>query len=161
RSRVRTRGASAVCHRLTQVWGRGVEEIQAGETIGQGAGDLWVAGKERVVVRLLPGREQGLILLHRPRQPRVGSRPLLAALRQAVEAGAPVFPLSHDEPPSERLSRATARAHRFLTLSTLRPMRRATSGKPSPSRWARMITSRYLSGRCCSASASSTACSRR
>ena len=43
---------------------------------------------------------------------------------------------------SERRSRTRARAHRFFTLSTLRPILRATSGKVSDSRCRMMMTSR-------------------
>src|SRR5438876_353153 len=54
----------------------------------------------------------------------------------------PAAQFSCELSPSERRKRARALAQRFLTLLTLRPMRWATSGKLSPSRCDRIITSR-------------------
>ena len=55
---------------------------------------------------------------------------------------AAAFRLIHGQAPNERRKRTSARAHSFSTLSTVRPMRRATSGKLSSSKCRKTITSR-------------------
>src|SRR5262249_49401099 len=56
--------------------------------------------------------------------------------------GLPGFGRVHGGPPIAVRSWARARAHSFFTLSRVRSMRPATSGKLRPSRWRRMMPSR-------------------
>src|SRR5262245_6763709 len=98
--------------------------------------------EECMPVRLLAGLQPGAILLHRPDEPLVLARPAPCCLREVVRGEVLGPGSTHGAPPSEPRSRPTARAHRFFTLFRERPMRRATSGKLSPSRWDRIITSR-------------------
>src|SRR5207245_1100509 len=129
--------------RLTQLWSGLVNKLQTVETLRQGLGDLGIAREKRLPLWFTSGFERGpvffegadhwgvlqpdcgLFTVHRF----IGVR---SARMTAVISNRPVFAFLHEEPPSERRKRARARAQRFFTLLTLRPMRLATSGKLSP-----------------------------
>src|SRR5262249_40230171 len=103
------------------------------EAVGEFGGDVGVAREELLPVGPVPGRQRRLILLQGGHQlGRLGVVPP----DRGVTVGA------HTSVPRTCLSRASARTHNFSTLSTVRPIRRATSGKLSASRWRRTITSR-------------------
>src|SRR5207302_712808 len=122
-----------------------VNELQAVKALRQGLGYPRMAREKLIPVWLAPGFERDSIFLQGADDKGIlqPSRRLFVVHRffgaeservNAVTADRPVITFLHEEPPSERRKRARARAQRFFTLLTVRPMRLATSGKLSPSR---------------------------
>src|SRR5438067_337025 len=131
-----------------------MHKLQAIETLGQRLGDLRMACQEHVPIELRSRFQGGEIFLHCSDHPRI-VQGHGGCVREHVGL------VTHNGPPSAERNSAKAGVHIFFTLSTVRPIRCATSANFNPSRWRKTITSRYSAGKRAKALASSTACSRR
>src|SRR5436305_2056984 len=114
---------------LGQAGPGGVHHLEAGQAVAQDVGHVGVMGQEVLQRRPLSGLEGGLVLLDRLQDARV---------IEGVDAMVGL----HSCPSISRRSDASPRTQSFLTLSTLRPICWAMSGKACCSRWRRTITSR-------------------
>src|SRR5205823_14439094 len=110
-----------------------------------------MASQELLPVGSLAAFQSGKVLLQGSDHPRIiragrrkgrGARLPTAFLRPWLGFKQRVFQRLHGEPPRERRSRSKARAHSFLTPSTVLSMCCATSGKLNPSRCRKTSTSR-------------------
>ena len=130
-----------------------LHELQTVQTFGQRLGHLGVAGQKYPAVRLLARFEGGQVIVQRLDHARIilphgRGRMRIASRRSKIDrtrifhARSSIFQLRssfflslvHDEAPNESLNWAKARAQSFFTLSTVRPIRKATWGKLSPSK---------------------------
>ncbi len=155
------RRARPILIRLDELDRRRLDEFQAGEALAKRIGDLCVPGQE-LVPRTRLARSKGLqVRLQCGDHPRIVSLYTLEGRRRGGSAarhlaGAPrIHEMRGDRGGHSRLARvpdfralmadhryssrvrrnrANARSHTFLTLSSVRPIRRATSGKLRPSR---------------------------
>src|SRR5262249_7856162 len=117
-----------------------VHEFQSVQAPGQRVGDAGMTVEKLLTVGPPPGLQLGKILLHGLNDRGV-LQPHRGLLRRSVRADS-VLGVPHGETPSEQRKRARARIQSFSTLPVVRFMRRATSGKGSPSRWRKINTSR-------------------
>src|SRR5262249_9085236 len=120
--------------------GRFVQEVQPLQVVAQRAGDVRVARQELLPAGRLARRQRGEVLFQGLRQAWVlggvgrGGRGRGRGGGRGLSAHGTSF--------KEIRRRSRARVQSFFTLSSVRPMRRATSGKVRPSRWRRISTSR-------------------
>ncbi len=128
---------------LLQSPGRALNELQRVETIGKRARDGRVAIEKGLAIGLLSCAQEHKIFFNGLGKPGIIGRKGRGNHRSALGPSHTVtFRWIHVCLPNRRRSRARARIHRFLTLSSVRSIRRATSGKLNSSRWCRIRTSR-------------------
>jgi hypothetical protein len=129
---------------MVQVRRSRVNELQAVQALRQRLADFGIARLEFAPVRFAPRFQELTILFQGPDQTRIIRRHCRAGWSAHGDRHVrpAVFRYVHAESPKERRNCARARAHTFFTLSRVRPMRRATSGKLKPCKCDRTITSR-------------------
>ena len=109
-----------------------VDHVEGVEIRRQRSREVGEARRELGAIRTPAGLQRREIFLGRADQARVLFHRGVGAVGRRV----------HVAPPMTCRSRARPRIQSFSTLSWLRPMRRATSGNVSPSRWRSTSTSR-------------------